>query len=144
MKMILERFCYSDMGTFGRLTVNNFECFTVEQPWNNNEPFKSCVPEGPYLVKRTSTPNHAKTFILINEDLDVYEFKQGKGRYAILIHIGNTIDDVVGCIAPGKRLGYLNQKWAVFDSRDAYRELDMKLGETDELVITHYKVKYGL
>lgn len=144
MRMILERFCYSDMGTFGRLKVDGFECYTVEQPWRNNEPFKSCVPEGPYLVKRTSTPAHSNTFVLINEDLDVYEHKQGKGRYAILIHVGNNIHDVVGCIAPGDKLGYLDQLWAVYNSKNTYQELDRRLTETNDLIITHYEARYGI
>jgi len=140
MNMILERFCYSEMGTFGKLRMNGFECFTVEQPWRNNEPFKSCIPEGPYLVKRTSTPKHPNTFILVNEDLGVFEYKQGHGRYAILIHIGNTTNDIVGCIAPGERLGVLGGLWSVFDSRNAYQRLDHKLGDRTELLITQYHI----
>ena len=44
----LERFAYTPMGTFGRLKVGDFEFFTVERPWVDNEPFKSCVLEGEY------------------------------------------------------------------------------------------------
>jgi hypothetical protein len=45
-------------------------------------------------------------FILSNPDLGVYEQEfnvpePGRGRYLILIHSGNSSEDVVGCIAPG-------------------------------------------
>lgn len=40
---------------------------------------------------------------ITNLDLDVYEDRpvQAQGRWGILIHIGNYIRDIVGCIAVG-------------------------------------------
>ena len=131
----LERFCYSEMGTFGIMYTDSFQCYTVEQPWRNNKPFKSCIPEGIYSVRRAATPNHPRTFILSNDALDVHEVNQGKGRYAILLHTGNTMDDIVGCIAPGDRLGCLGGIWSVMDSRSAYKRLDNRIGENESFTL---------
>ena len=50
-KVLLERFAYSPMGTFGVLTVDDFECYTVERPWLDNKPRESCIPEGVYRLE---------------------------------------------------------------------------------------------
>jgi hypothetical protein len=109
--VILERFAYSPHGTFGRLRVGEFTCYTVERPWQNNEPRESCIPEGKYpmMLGRYNRGGYP-----------AYEVLGVPGRSLIKIHIGNTIDDVVGCIAPGTRLGYLRGKWAVTSSRAAF------------------------
>lgn len=51
-----------------------------------------------------------------------YEVKDVPNRSLIKIHIGNTIDDVVGCIALGKSLGFMEIKWAVSSSKKAFSE----------------------
>lgn len=51
-----------------------------------------------------------------------YEIEDIPGRSLIKIHVGNTIDDVIGCIAPGRHLGWVAQKWAVTSSRLAFRD----------------------
>jgi hypothetical protein len=111
--VILERFAYSPHGTFGRLRVGNFACYTVERPWKDNRVRESCIPEGEYALQlgryhRGGYP--------------AYEVLGVPGRTLIKIHIGNTIDDVVGCIAPGQRLGYLRNKWAVISSRATFAQ----------------------
>lgn len=137
MEMTLTRFCYSERGTFGTLVgPDGTNCYTVERPWVHEEgyiggkPFESCIPEGRYMVSRTSRPSHKRTFSLVNELLGVYDRKQSAfTRYGILIHVGNTYLDVVGCISPGMILGTLYSKsdedthWAVLNSRAAFNNL---------------------
>ena len=48
--MILTRFTSTDHGTFGKLYVGDKTFFTVEKPWLNNTPFKSCIPSGEYKL----------------------------------------------------------------------------------------------
>lgn len=129
--VLLERFAYSPHGVFGRIIIPEFECFTVERPWLDNKPRESCIPEGSYGIQlgrynRGGYPAY--------EVLDVPE------RTLIKIHVGNTIDDVIGCIAPGKSLGYLERKWAVTSSRKAFKEFmgAMEGAETSKLEVRSY------
>lgn len=113
MNVLLERFAYTPHGVFGKIILPDFECYTIERPWLNNKVEVSCIPEGDYELKlgvynRGGYPSY--------EVLDV------PGRTHIKIHVGNTIDDIVGCISPGKSLGFLKGKWAVTSSRDAFDE----------------------
>ena len=112
-KVILERFAYSPHGVFGRIIIPEFECFTVERPWLDNKPRESCIPEGTYKIELGQYNRGG---------YPAYEVLEVPNRSLIKIHIGNTIDDVIGCIAPGKALGYLERKWAVTSSRKAFNE----------------------
>jgi hypothetical protein len=76
--------------------------------WNNNEPFKSCVPVGVYNLYPFSSPRYGHTFALRNEIIGVTPFKTNfsdrTNRYAILLHSANWARQLQGCIAPGKTL----------------------------------------
>jgi len=116
--LILERFCDSaDHGTFGVISFRGSrQCNTVERPWLDNIPFKSCIPAGRYRLIPFHRLNGQDVYALVNEDLRVYLTKEdmdeagGQGRYAILIHIANYIDDVVGCIGPGDHWTWSSDK----------------------------------
>lgn len=129
---LLERFCYSDMGTFGRLTFNGFECYTVEKPWKDNRPEISCIPEDLYTANLYESPTPGRGI--------VWQLNKVPNRTFIQIHRGNTEDDVVGCIAVGKGLGYINKKWAVTNSRQAFIELmdATEMFEEITINITHF------
>jgi hypothetical protein len=111
MIITLDRFAYLDDCTRGVLHVGNHAFQTIERPWVRNPdgpggtPFESCIPDGTYKLRHHMRPSGKKSFILSNEDNGVFEQESDKegatGRYLILIHVGNTIADVVGCIAPG-------------------------------------------
>lgn len=143
MKLVLKRFAYTDNYTRGELYVGEDTFQTVEKPWFRNEyapggtPFESCIPDGSYRLRGFTRPSGDKAFILSNPDHGVYEDEShlpsvGRGRYLILIHPGNTVDDVVGCIAPGMT----GSADAVWDSRKAMAMLLTKLeGYEHELLI---------
>ena len=124
---------YTPQGVFGRFILPEFECFTVEKPWLDNKPRESCIPEGQYELKLG---------MFNRGGYPAYEVMNVPGRTLIKIHIGNSIDDVVGCIAPGKSLGYVHRKWAVTASRAAYKEfMQMMDGvQTSVLEITHFEI----
>ena len=91
MELQLTR-SYYPTGTNGMLfNKSNFICFTIELPWLNNEPKRSCIPEGRYqLFIRYSLRHH--THFLI-EDVP--------GRSLVLIHPANdALKELKGCIAP--------------------------------------------
>jgi len=106
----LGRFCYSPMGTFGRLNLGEFTLYTVERPWLDNRPSISCIPEGTYRCE----PRRYN-----RGGYDTVEVLGVPGRSHILFHRGNTMHDVEGCIALGNRLGSLGGLWAVLESREA-------------------------
>ncbi len=110
----IERFCYSLQGTFGRMTFRDFECYTVERPWENNEPNVSCIPCGLFELKPTRYNRGGY------DTLEIIV----PGRTLIKIHIGNTIGDSLGCPLVGAWLGYTSDMWAVIDSTRAFGEFE--------------------
>ena len=112
MNLTLQRFAYLDNCTRGELHVGDQSFQTVERPWIKNAagpgglPFESCIPDGTYHLRAYTRPSGKKAFILSNSALGVWEQDSDRpntewGRYLVLIHVGNTVKDVVGCIAPG-------------------------------------------
>lgn len=130
LTITLERFCYSEMGTFGRLVGNELDVFTIERAWQENRPFESCIPEGFYLCERVTSPKHGDTFVV----------RHVIGRSGIVFHAANLAHELAGCIAPGLRLGALGGKWAVMDSRQAMAKFHQETADVDafELRVTHY------
>jgi hypothetical protein len=125
--IILTRFAYSPLATFGTLKVDDFECYTVERPWLDNKAFESCIPEGEYAIElgRYNRGGYA-----------AYEIKAVPDRTHIKIHIGNTCNDVVGCIGLGERLGSIHGEWAVLNSRNTYQKfMEVMDGETEGRII---------
>ena len=127
--LTLERFCYAPgKGTFGRLTIDgtDFSCFTVEQDWEDNKPFVSCIPEGLYKLRygRFNAGGY-----------NTYEFVHVPGRTHIKFHRGNTLHDLKGCIAPGKTLGTIHDDWAVLNSTGAFSEFMAAMEQSPEAVI---------
>lgn len=111
--ILLERFAYSPMGTFGRIIMEGFECYTVERPWAGNRPRESCIPEGTYRLAPCVFERGGYASF---EILDVPD------RSLIKIHVGNTKDDVLGCVALGRSLGLVGGMWAVTHSRAAFSD----------------------
>ena len=82
---------------------------TLELPWLENAPNRSCIPTGTYTCQRVLSPRFGETF----EVTDV------PGRSHILFHKGNTTIDTAGCILVGESYNDL----AIGDSRGGYNEL---------------------
>jgi len=113
--LILKRFYTDKNTTLGCLTNNDlpFPLYTCELAWNNNEPYKSCIPSGEYIIKPHSSPKFGKCLLI--EGI--------KNRNNILVHPGNTYKDSTGCILPGLQLGTLKGIPAVLQSKKAYELL---------------------
>ena len=132
MQLILKRYCYSATETEGRLLLNdNEKLFTLERPWRpglpGGMPFESCVPDGEYELIPHRRPNGDSVFALRNPDLGVYYTEQERGdrsgRYLILIHSANFVEQVVGCIAPGMVRTIADNRRMVRSSREAMRKI---------------------
>lgn len=132
----LERFAYTPWGVFGRLVYGDFRAFTVERPWLNNKARESCIPDGEYDLQWYNSPKFGPTWAVIGGDITLFPTPTSS-RSAILIHKGNTMDDLLGCIALGSTLGFVNGKWGVLNSTTTVNSFLAKTkGKGLKLVIT--------
>ena len=98
--------------TPGILHVDGAPTFpTLELPWLDNARRVSCIPVGKYQLRRINSPTFGQAF----EVADV------PNRSEILIHPGNTVEDIQGCILVGEYFGFLPPLFAVRDSRRAFK-----------------------
>ncbi len=152
MKLALIRDPKPDC-TPGKLTAGSLQLCTLEEAWRPDPDgpggqkrdgalIESCIPDGEYTVVPHESAKFPDTYALVAEHLGVYRWPadipagQPWGRSAILIHAGNTTDDIMGCIAVGGAHGKLGQKPAVLFSRAALNDLRDALGhETHVLTI---------
>lgn len=143
-ELVLQRYNYAETETEGRLWLNDDDyLYTLERPWVAGEPggvpFESCVPNGTYELVPHSRPNGHEVYALRNHSLRVYYTQEdwrnaGRiGRYLILIHIGNYVDDVVGCIAPGLSRTIYNNRRMVGSSTRAMSRI--MAADWDSIVI---------
>lgn len=146
MNLTLTRIAYLPDVTLGKLHAGGLILPTLEEPWIPNllgpggqrrgpGTMESCVPDGEYVLKPHDGTTFKRVWRLSNPDLGVYDFPSdipaGQttwGRAAVLIHAGNTTDDILGCILVGTSYGRLNDKPAVLDSQRALSLLRETLG----------------
>jgi hypothetical protein len=100
-------------------------CFTMELPWKDNEPQKSCIPVGTYTCVPHNSATHPGTWELLNVP----------NRSEILIHTGNTDADSLGCILVGRTIGALNGVPAVLLSSVAFHVMKRTVPSTFQLTI---------
>lgn len=124
-KLILKRIDSSSECVLGVLELDGKEiCKTLELPWRDNQKGISCIPAGEYKL----SPYPSSRFG------EVYIVNDVPNRTGILIHTGNTADDIEGCILVGDSYGKLNGKKAVLNSRQAFNLLKETLGEEEYLL----------
>jgi len=126
--MNLTRYCYSPTETLGVLRIGEHEFFTIERPWipdhtHGSRPSESCIPDGAYELVPHEGTRYKKTWALVNPELLVYQHPEAVGRSAILFHVGNWADDVIGCIAPGTGRRVMRGAPAVTGSGNAMEKI---------------------
>ena len=121
----LRRLVHCDEGTIGRLSAGGLGCYTMEPPWRDNLPNRSCIPAGLYEVVPHLSPRYGRCLMVA----------EVPARTHILVHAGNVGGDLelglhthtLGCILPGLRRGRLTVRGraqrAVLVSRTAVRQL---------------------
>lgn len=109
--LIIERnIKISNYGTFGRCTIDGkYQGITVEQPYNDNKPFVSCIPDGDYKLLKYESPKYGDIFVAVNPALDVYAFEDdapgAEDRDACLFfHPGSYPHNFQGCCGIGNKL----------------------------------------
>ncbi len=124
-------------GTLGQMYIDHKPfCHTLERPWKNNKPFISCVPPGRYKLKSFVSPSKGRCFYL---EGDTVSLNGDTRRTHILIHIGNTVDDTMGCILVGECIAPMKDKIAVHQSASAMTDLIEKLGRGEhDLIIKRF------
>lgn len=109
--------------TFGRLTLpSGMTLITVEDAWRDNQRNVSCIPVGTY---------HCAPRRFNRGGYDAIEITNVPGRTHILIHKGNTADDLNGCIAPGIGFAWIQKQLAVHSSSVAFQHIMGELGGKD-------------
>ena len=125
--LTLERYCYAEDHIQGHLWLDEeTRLHTLERPWRpgapGGMPFVSGVPDGSYELLPHVRPDGTAVFALRNPDLGVY-YERGErpdaGRYLILIHSANYVEQVQGCIAPGISSVIYENRVMVTNSRQA-------------------------
>jgi hypothetical protein len=110
-------------GTLGILKLTNeLICYTLELPYLNNQRNISCIPAGEYNCVRVKSPRFG----------DVFEVVNVKGRSNILIHKGNWITDIQGCILVGLQQSIYDNnlnRYSVLNSTGAFNKLNLLLAK---------------
>ena len=116
------RWNMTDHSSLSVAHFGDYRCHIIERPWIDDgtpggKSFESCVPSGIYELLPYTRNNGDEVYALVNEELGVYyhyddvpgdseEEKRQNGRWAVLIHVGNWVRDVVGCLAPARGQGF--------------------------------------
>lgn len=139
----LIRFAYLPSCTLGWMQFGPLRLATIERPWipHSDGPGgklrESCVPDATYFVQPWNSAKFPNTYMLVNNAAGVYAQPnlippgQKFGRSAILIHVGNTVSDVIGCIAVGTEHG----SNSVSNSRIAMERLRSVLGSSNHSLV---------
>ena len=134
LEPLVKRVFYSKMGTYSHLTVGDYKCLILEDPWNDNKEGVSCIPPGHYPLKLGiyfggDGPGG-------KEDYPSYEILEVPGRKLIKMHIGNTIKDTQGCLLFGTDIAVYNDLWSIAASRKAYAGFMDVMAGIDSTFIT--------
>lgn len=125
--LTLKRVALNDDATFGVLLLGTIPfAVTLERPWLNNAPQKSCIPFGVYVCKRVKSPKFGDTF----------EVTGVPGRSHILFHQGNIPEDSLGCILVGERFDPVNGKNGITASREGFKEFLRHFIDRTEFTLT--------
>lgn len=134
--MLLRIFrTYEKEYTKGRLVTPFGEFFTIERPDLGNQKRISCIPEGTYHVTKSYFYGGK------NKGKRAFRLHNVPNRNGILIHVGNFVNDVVGCIAPG--MAFSDEFQRTYSSANAFNELWQNLPEDFQLKIQQEPNKYA-
>lgn len=101
--------------------------YSLELPWVRNTKYISCIPGGKYTCSKVQSKWGLTWYIPV------------EGRTGIIIHPGNTSDDLRGCIAIGEQLGSLKGRPAVLKSDKAFKNLINLTKHEHEITLSIYR-----
>ena len=97
MNILIDTKMYEDC-TLGRLYCEDFQCFTLELPWLDNQKNISCIPAGTYEAIKYESPKHGSVILL--QDVPDRTFIEG--------HAGNYTRQILGCFLVGDGIKWLD------------------------------------
>jgi len=107
MPVTLHRYIETSQGTLGQLVLDDQSIlFSMERLSTGEHPR---IPAGLYEMTLDTYHKGGYPAYLIHVP----------GRDRILIHAANLMTELLGCIAPGKSIGFLGGKLAVMQSKVA-------------------------
>lgn len=116
MTIELVRDDKSKKGTHGTFSLGGFKWHSLEPPDLFNAPFTSCVPQGKYSLVPFTSPKYGPCFIMVNPDLNVYQYEQSDGRpddgrfLCLFVHRGNEVENFVGCCGASHKYDKKNDR----------------------------------
>ena len=125
----ITRFSNSpSQGVLGELRIDGkWMCWTIERPWEMNQPNVSCIPAGDYELRAWESPKFGSTRIIIGGTVGI----SSGHRTHVLLHTANRASDLQGCIAPGLKIGRIEGQRAVLSSRKALYHIFEELSGKD-------------
>lgn len=129
MELVLKRTYYT-AGTNGTIYIDGVKiCHSIELPWLDNKPQRSCIPEGKYELKKRWSPKYK----------DHYWLQAVPGRKYILVHPANNASkELRGCIAP---VLYLSGEGKGTFSRMALKSLQALIDEVIEAEKVYIRIE---
>ena len=127
MKLTIKRTYYDDC-TVGRLSYGDFQCWTLELPRLNNAKNISCIyPHGGFIGRKHFSPSNGDCVAIDNV----------QGRTNIQIHSANFTRQILGCIAVGDSVKFLDSDTIpdVTNSKNTLKKLLAILPDTFEIII---------
>jgi hypothetical protein len=120
----VERFLHHPDCEIGRVYINDeLFCYSIEDADRTTKiKGETCIPYGTYPLDTRNSPHFSRTY-----NHDMIWVKNVPGFEFILIHWGNTISDTEGCLIIGDKIGIVNQKDAVLNSRATYLKFYSKV-----------------
>jgi len=123
---VLTREAYDcERGVAGMLLSpeGEFMCYTLELEWKDNQKRKSCIPKGKYEIKYRNWGGYFQRYLrrFMSWHKGMLEVTDVSGRSGILIHIGNTVRDTLGCVLVGSEVD--SMKSIIRSSTKAYRSI---------------------
>lgn len=124
--VVITRAAYLSTHTPGALQIigmTHMPIYTLEEPWRDNLENVSCIPAGHYSVRPHGWDQNTKC-----HKVKCWELNHVTGRTGVLIHEGNTTNDILGCILVGLKRGTLGKLPAVLQSGPALTFLRKTIG----------------
>lgn len=137
----LLRVAQNETTTFGVLTYRTAYpiCLTIENKWECNTPYISCIPDGLYICEsgiysKATNSSHNPSGIS-------YKILNIPGRSDCIFHPGNSHHDTSGCIIPVTSYGMTwNKKHGEhllggLGSRDAFGEFRQACKDSNKIML---------